>query len=128
MAETTIEKEKKETERIKPIRLIDNETGDEYILDFDLEACKFCDRQGIDVDSILTHPATQGELFFFCAFRMHHKNRMPKEKTDKILWNALGGFNEKTADVFMRLVELYYQALGVLSDGEEENPRMTVEL
>lgn len=121
-------KDEMSNERPNPIRLIDTETEETYILDFDLESVKFADRQGLDPDLVVKFPATQGELFFYCAFRKNHKN-LAREKTDKILWNYLGGFNEGTGKIFARLIELYYSALGSLGDGEKkENPRMAVEL
>lgn len=114
-------------EKVNPIRLIDKETDESYILDFDLESIKFADRQGLDPDLVLKFPATQGELLFYCAFRKNHRN-VAREKTNKILWEYLGGFNETTGKVFARLIELYYSALGTLSVEEQENPRVAVEL
>lgn len=116
-----------EKTEVRPIRLIDNETGDAYILDFDVESVKYADRQGLDPDLVIKFPATQGELLFYCAFRKHHKN-VARDKTNRILWDWLGGFNENTAPIFSRLIELYYSAIGTLNSEAKENPRMAVEL
>ena len=71
---------------------------------------------------------TVGADFFFYAFRMHHKN-IARDKTDKILFDVLGGINETTGKIFARLMELYYETYSSFSDEEaEENPRMAVEL
>ena len=122
MAKST--KEKKEL--VKPIRLVDNETGDAYILEFDRETVKWAEQRGFDPDMVTKYPMTVGADFFFYAFRMHHKN-IARDKTDKILFDYLGGINETTGKILARLMELYYQCFSTLAD-EEENPRMAVEL
>ena len=122
MAKST--KEKKEL--VKPIRLVDNETGDAYILEFDRETVKWAEQRGFDPDMVTKYPMTAGADFFFYAFRMHHKN-IARDKTDKILFDYLGGINETTGKILARLMELYYQCFSTLAD-EEENPRMAVEL
>lgn len=120
-------KDEMKKEEVNPIRLIDKEADETYVLDFDLESVKFADRQGLDPDLVTKFPATQGELLFYCAFRKNHRN-VSREKTNRILWEYLGGFNGTTGKVFARLIELYYSALGSLTDEEQENPRVAVEL
>ena len=57
------------------------------------------------------------------------KEDIVPNKTDKILFDVLGGINETTGKIFARLMELYYETYSTFSDEEaEENPRMAVEL
>ena len=112
---------------VKPIRLIDNETGESYILEFNRDTVRWAEQRGFDPEKVTTYPMTVGADFFYYAFRMHHKN-IARDKTDKILFESLGGINDTTGKILGRLMELYYQTFNTLTDGEEENPRMTVEL
>ena len=124
MAEST--KEKKE--EVKPIRLIDNETGETYVLEFNRETVKWAEDRGFDPDMVAKFPMTVGSDFFYYAFRMHHRN-IAKDKTDKILFDVLGGINGVTGKIFSRLLELYYKTYSTFSDEEAEaNPRMAVEM
>ena len=124
MAKSTIEKK----EKVKPIRLIDNETGENYILEFNRDTVKWAEQRGFDPDMVTKFPMTVGADFFFYAFRMHHRN-IARDKTDKILFDYLGGINETTGKILARLMELYYATFSTLSDEEaQENPRMAVEL
>ena len=125
MAKTTIEKKK---EMPKPIRLVDNETGEAYILEFNRDTVKWAEQRGFDPDLVTKFPNTVGADFFFYAFRMHHSN-IARDKTDKIFFDILGGINETTGKILARLMELYYATFSTLSDEEaQENPRMAVEL
>lgn len=124
MAESTIEKK----EKVKPIRLIDNETGESYILEFNRDTVKWAEQRGFVPEQVTQFPMTVGADFFFYAFRMHHKN-IARDKTDKILFDVLGGINERTGKIFARLMELYVGTYSSFSDEEAEaNPRMAVEL
>lgn len=122
MAKTT--KETKELAR--PIRLVDNETGESYILEFDRDTVRWAEQRGFDPDLVTKFPMTVGADFFFYAFRMHHRN-IARDKTDKILFDYLGGINETTGKILARLMELYYQTFDTLAD-KAENPRIAVEL
>ena len=125
MAKTTIEKKK---EMPKPIRLVDNETGEAYILEFNRDTVKWAEQRGFDPDLVTKFPNTVGADFFFYALRMHHRN-MARDKTYKIFFDILGGINETTGKILARLMELYYATFSTLSDEEaQENPRMAVEL
>lgn len=124
MAESTIEKK----EKVKPIRLIDNETGESYILEFNRDTVKWAEQRGFDPELVTKFPMTVGHDFFFYAFRMHHKN-IARDKTDFILDEVLGGINETTGKIFGRLIDLYYETYSTFTDEEAEaNPRMAVEL
>ena len=122
MAKTT-----KETKELaKPIRLVDNETGESYILEFDRDTVRWAEQRGFDPDLVTKFPMTVGADFFYYAFRMHHRN-IARDKTDKILFDYLGGINETTGKILARLMELYYQTFDTLAD-KAENPRIAVEL
>lgn len=124
MAKSTIEKK----EKVKPIKLMDNETGESYILEFDRETVKWAEQRGFKPEMVTEFPLTAGADFFFYAFRMHHKN-IARDKTDKILFDVLGGINDTTGKIFVRLMELYYETYTTFSDEEAEaNPRMAVEM
>ena len=124
MAKSTIEKK----EKVKPIRLIDNETGESYVLEFNRDTVKWAEQRGFVPEQVTQFPMTVGADFFFYAFRMHHKN-IARDKTDKILFDVLGGINETTGKIFARLMELYVGTYSSFSDEEaEQNPRMAVEL
>lgn len=124
--------EKKNTEieqRVDPIYLTDNETGEEYILDFCKESVKFMHskRFAPDEDTI-NYVGDLGYDFWFYAFRMHHKG-VPRNKTDALL-DKMGGL---TVEIIQRLFGLYNQALfsnHVIQSQEEleKNSKVTVKL
>ena len=122
MAKSTNEKK----ELAKPIRLVDNETGEAYILEFDRDTVRWAEQRGFDPDLVTKFPMTVGADFFYYAFRMHHRN-IARDKIDKILFDYLGGINETTGKILARLMELYYQTFDTLAD-KAENPRIAVEL
>jgi len=104
MAENTAEK-------INPIKLTDNESGTVYTLEF-------------DINDVARFPMTKLPELFFYAFRMHHKN-VSREKTDRILFDDLGGMPDGMAE---RLGLLYSAPFEALSGGEKgKNGKMTVE-
>ena len=111
---------------MKPI-IITLEDGTKYTLEFNRESVKFAEMRGFKIEEVSDFPMTKIPEFFYYAFRMHHKN-VAREKTDKILFEELGGIPEGMIE---RLVELYqapFEALGVLSEGEErKNPKVKVE-
>lgn len=119
-------------ERIQPIRITDNSTGDVYELDFSRESTVFTDRlfrnAGIKLDEIADNVNEGIPLFWYCAFRAKHKN-LSRAKADE-LRNKLGGLTPQIID---RLINLYTQATmsnNVVQDEEElsKNSQVTVEL
>jgi hypothetical protein len=124
MAESTIEKK----EKVKPIRLVDNETGESYILEFNLDTVRWAEDRGFDPEMVTKFPMTVGTEFFYYAFRMHQGNKVSREKTDKIFFDMLGGINETTGKIIARLLDLYYECYSTFSDEDIENPRMAVEM
>lgn len=101
---------------------------EEYTLEFNREAIKFAEARGFKFDDVANFPMTKLPELFFYAFRMHHKN-VARDKTDKILFEELGGIPQGLIE---RLAELYAQPFEVLNvveeDGERKNSKWTVEL
>lgn len=122
------EEKKNGGEEMKPIIITNEETNDEYVLEFNRESVKFAEARGFRVEDIANYPMTKIPELFFYAFRMHHKN-ISREKTDKILFEELGGIPDGMLE---RLAELYqapFEALGVLGEGEErKNSKLTVKM
>lgn len=122
---------KNEIERVSPVRMTDNDTGNSYELDFCRESVKFAENRGFKVDDVGDYPATKWPELFYYSFRMHHRN-LSRQQTDAIL-DKFGGM---TTSLLGRLVDLYNQAIVSNSDGapvfqtEEDaakNSRVTVE-
>jgi hypothetical protein len=115
------------TERIMPIRITDNDTGNVYELDFCRESVKFAEARGFKTEDVSDFPVTKIPEFWFYAFRMHHKN-MAKNQTDALL-DKVGGL---TPQIASRLIELYNQAAtsNNIQDDEDlaKNAKVTVEL
>lgn len=116
-------------ERIPPIRITDNDTGDSYELDFNRESVKFMANQGFVMDdNFIDLIAKNGEELWYYAFRANHR-RMSRNQTDR-LYDKMGGLAPK---VIKRLMELYNQALmsnSIVQDDEDldANPHVSVEL
>lgn len=119
----------KENEKVKPIVLHDADDGMDYTLEFNLDSVRFAQNRGFDADDVSRYPVVKIEELFFYAFRMHHQ-RVPKEKTDKILWNKLGGIGNLPDGFVERLIMLYYDPINAVKTAEEDgkNASMTVEM
>lgn len=115
-------------ERVKPVRLVDKETEQEYVLDFSRDSVRFAEARGFKPDEVMEFPSTKIPELFFYAFRKNHKN-MAKNQTDSILFDQLKGVS---APLLERLIQLYNQAalthLIASEEDVEKNARMTVEL
>lgn len=112
--------------KVKPIVLKDNDTGEEYTLEFNRDSVRFAESRGFVIEDVEKYPMTLVYDFFYYAFRMHHRN-MSKGQTDKIIddcWGGIGGIPE---GVLTRLAELWAATFNPLVD-EKANPRMSVEL
>jgi len=110
---------------IRPI-VITEENGTKYTLEFSRESVQRAESMGLNINEIGDKPATMIPLFFYCAFYMHHKNLVSRQKSDKIL-EDMGGLSEKVTE---RLVELYMLPLNYLvqDEGNSKNSKVTVEL
>jgi hypothetical protein len=114
-------------EQVKPIIIHDEENGMEYTLEFNRESIRFAEARGFDIDDVGKYPMTKIPELFFYAFRMHHKN-ISREKTDRILFEDLGGLPEGAAERLGALYSAPFEALSSNKDGKKGNPKMTVEL
>ena len=112
-------------EKVKPIILHDNEEGTEYTLEFNRESVRFAEARGFCIDDVGRYPFTKLPELFFYAFRMHHKN-ISREKTDRILFDDLGGMPEGMAERLGALYGSPFEAL-VNKENEGKNSKMTVE-
>ena len=114
------------SERVNPIIIRNEDTGDEYTLEFNRETIRFAEQRGFDIADVGKFPMTKLPELFFYAFRMHHRN-VSREKTDRILFDDLGGMPDGMAE---RLGALYSAPFEALSNdnGKAKNSKMTVEL
>lgn len=113
------------SERVNPIIIRNEDTGDEYTLEFNRETIRFAEQRGFDIADVGKFPMTKLPELFFYAFRMHHRN-VSREKTDRILFDDLGGMPDGMAE---RLGALYSAPFEALSNdnGKAKNSKMTVE-
>lgn len=109
---------------MKPIVLKSKDT--EYTLEFNRESIKFAEMRGFKIEEVAEYPMTKIPELFFYAFRMHHKN-VAREKTDKILFEEMGGVPEGLIE---RLAELYTEPFEALTvkDEERKNSKWSVEM
>lgn len=114
-------------DEIRPIVLTDNESGDKYTLEFTRETVKFAQFKGFDIDDIEKKPMIAVPDLFYYAFRANHKN-ISREKTDKILFEDLGGMPSGMLERLMQLYYLPYETLLSQDEKETKNAKMTVEM
>lgn len=111
---------------VKPIEIKDNKTNDVYVLEFNRDSVRFAESRGFDIDNLAHSPMSSISDLFFYAFRMHHP-KVAKDKTDKMLFEEMGGMPKGMLE---RLQELYvapFEALTVAeSDEERKNSNLTV--
>lgn len=118
---------KEVNEQVKPIIIHDTENGTDYTLEFNRESIRFAEARGFDIDDVSKFPMTKIPELFFYAFRMHHQN-ISREKTDRILFDELGGLPEGAAERLGALYSAPFEALNGKKEGKKGNPKMTVEL
>lgn len=113
---------------IKPIVITDNETNKVYTLQFNRDAIRYAEENGFsikDLELIEEKPMTLLPDLFHYAFYTNHKE-MTKEQTDDILFNKIGGLNEK---LIARLCELYTEPyMTLMGDKNSKNSKMTVRI
>ena len=112
-------------DQVKPIILHDEENQIDYTLEFNRESIRFAEQRGFDIADVGKFPMTKLPELFFYTFRMHHRN-VSREKTDRILFDDLGGMPDGMAE---RLGALYSAPFEALSsdEGKAKNRKMTVE-
>ena len=115
-------------EKIKPLTLTDNETGEKYVLEFSRESVKFAEARGFTIEDSVKFPQTKIPDLFYFAFRKNHKS-VSRERTDRMLYDDLQGLSTAALE---RLLMLYQEPQNALirtnEDGEPKNARVTVEL
>lgn len=118
-----------ENEKVRPIIIHDTDEGRDYTLEFNLESVRFAQQRGFDSDDLSRYPVIKTEELFYYAFRMHHKS-VPKEKTDRILWDKLGGISNLPDGFIERLILLYYDPINAVKTAEDggKNANVTVEM
>lgn len=112
-------------ERVKPIRITINETGEVYVLEFTRATVKFADQRGFDINDVERFPTSKIPELFWYALRAHHPY-ISSEKAESILFNEVKTI---TKPMLKRLCELYLSPVSSLMVEEEDaNPNMTVEM
>lgn len=119
---------KEVNEQVKPIVIHDPDNNMDYTLEFNRDSIRFAEARRFDIDDVGRFPMTKVPELFYYAFRMHHMN-ISREKTDKIFFEGLGGFENLPAGFAERLGALYNVPFTSLEEGGKKgNPKMTVEL
>ena len=112
-----------ENEKVKPIILHDTEKNREYTLEFNRDAVKFAEGRGFKITDVDDYQMTKVPEFFWYAFRMHHPS-VSLQQAEDILYR-MGGMTEALGQ---RLGELWAAPFKALSNGDEKNVTVTVEL
>ena len=115
------------SDKVTPIRIIDNENDTTYELDFSREAVKFAESKHFRLEDVADYPTTKLPELWYYAFRKNHRN-IARSQTDAIL-EKVGGVTDKMVE---RLIQLYNQAVmsnNIIQDEEElaKNAKVTVE-
>ena len=111
---------KESAERAKPIIIHDEENGIDYTLEFNRETIRFAEARGFDIDEVSKFPMSKLPELFYYAFRMHHKN-VSREKTDRILFEDLGGMPNGMAERLGALYAAPFEALTNSGEGKTKN-------
>lgn len=115
-------------ERINPVRLTDEKTGQIYELDFCRESVVFAERNKFKLEDAIEYPVTGMRDLFYYSFRKNHRN-VARDKTDNMIERWNGGLPEKLAK---RLIQLFQQAQAynaIQTDEEaEKNSGLTLEM
>jgi len=113
-------------EQVKPIIIHDTENAIDYTLEFNRESIRFAEARGFDIDDVSKYPMSKLPELFYYAFRMHHKN-VSREKTDRILFDELGGMPNGMAERLGALYAAPFEALTNADGSKTKNAKMTVE-
>ena len=112
----------KKIEKLNPMTITDAENGKEYTLEFSRKSVVKTEQAGFDVNRIESSTMTMIPILFWGAFQMHHPY-MTREKTDKILFEDLGGLSEEEMEHLAKLYAEPFQTLITSKEGSEGNPR-----
>ena len=117
---------KEVNEQVKPIIIHDEENGVDYTLEFNRETVRFAENRGFVLEDVSRFPMIRFPELFYYAFRMHQKNIF-REKTDRILFDDLGGMPEGMAERLGALYAAPFDALMNTEGNKAKNPKVTVE-
>ena len=115
-----------EEKEIRPITLTMAD-GKVYTLEFNRSTVEMAERAGFSREEAVDKMMTFLPMLFFYAFMMHHPT-IKREKTDKILFEDLGGLSNAVISRLIDLYDLPYDELISKDDAESKNPRVTVTL
>ena len=116
--------------RVKPIKLKDNDTDKEYILEFNKRTVAKTYDLGFRRDEFFNNIEKHLPLLWYGAFLMHHGAEVSKKKAEDLL-HGTGGLTEAVVE---RLIDLFNEpskGLVVTEEEAEENAKnatATVEL
>lgn len=113
--------EKSKREKLSPMIITDPDESREYTLEFSRKSVARAEQAGLDVNQLDSKSMTMIPLLFWGAFLMHHP-QMKREQTDRILFDGLGGLNEKEMEYLGKLYAAPFQTL-IASEDEGTNPR-----
>lgn len=115
-------------DHINPARIIDDQNGRTYELDFSRESIVFAERNHFKLEDALEYPVTGMRDLFYYSFRKNHRN-VARDKTDKLIERWGGGIPEA---LVKRLIQLYQQAQASnaiqIDEDAEKNSGLTLEL
>lgn len=115
-------------DHINPARIIDDQNGRTYELDFSRESIVFAERNHFKLEDALEYPVTGMRDLFYYSFRKNHRN-VARDKTDKLIERWGGGIPEA---LVKRLIQLYQQAQSsnaiIVDEESEKNSGLTLEL
>ena len=114
-------------DRVNPIKITLQSSGETYELDFNRESVRFAEMHGFELENVTRFPSSNIPEFFYFALRKNHK-KLSRTQADDI-FEEIGGI---TGKVLTRMISLYNQAAltHVISTDEdyEKNARVTVEM
>lgn len=100
---------------VKPIKITDTNTGEEFTLEFDKESVRFAESRGFSIDDVAKFPMSKTEELFWYAFRKHHK-RVDLLRARKLL----EGIGTLPDGFLERLLTLYAKPYEAFTESEEE--------
>ena len=112
-------------ERIEPI-VIKFSDDEKYTLQFNRETAAELEQDGFKREDVGDMPMTRVPQIFHFAFKMHHPT-ITREKTDRILFEDLGGLTDEQIERLGALFMVPYVTL-INDSGKPKNSKVTVSL
>ena len=127
MAENTkVKKLADEVDELRPIVITDNETGDQYTLEYDAESVSYAEGRQFKINDVEDYPVTGIRDLFVYAFRKHHK-MLPREKAIRI-YELTKPLPQGCVERLIKMFMSPYNGIVVAKGEERKNERMTVEM